>query len=361
MAVATSNARVSLGGIEVDDPGTWDELASGLGGQHLQAWAWGELKSHFGWQPLRLISADRHAAAQLLFRSMAGLAAAYVPRGPLYDGNRLDPGFLDELVRRARSRRAAFLRLEPAVAVDDLRAVELDTQLRAAGFRPTTRTLQLRSSVAVEIDRPLDELFRDFSKGHRADVKRGERNGVTVREGTSAADFELLEHMLLATQERKKFTYHNAEYYRNLWQAFGDAARLFVAQHNGQDVAAALVVGWHEFGSYLVAGSTGEALDLRAVHVLQWHAICWARERGVKTWDLGGMADARGAYELAATEGGHSDAELEAMRHAAEADPLDGVYRFKKGWGGHVVRTLPAYDRVFIPPAYWFWLRRLSG
>ena len=30
-------------------------------------------------------------------------------------------------------------------------------------------------------------------------------------------------------------------------------------------------------------------------------------------------------------------------------------YSFKKGWGGDVVRTLPAYDRVFIRPAYWFW------
>ena len=36
-------------------------------------------------------------------------------------------------------------------------------------------------------------------------------------------------------------------------------------------------------------------------------------------------------------------------------DPLDGVYRFKKGWGGQVVRTVPAFDRVFIRPAYWFW------
>jgi serine/alanine adding enzyme len=361
MAVATSTAHDSLSAIEVGQQSGWDELAAGLGAQHLQAWAWGELKNHFGWLPLRLATRDRHAAAQVLFRSLAGLSAAYVPRGPIFDTDHLDGDFLRDVIARARSRRAAFLRLEPAVAVDDPRAPALDAQLRAAGFKPTDKTLQLRSSVAVDIDRPADELFRDFSKGHRADVKRGERNRVTVREGTAAADFELLERMLLATQERKTFTYHNAEYYRTLWQTFGDAARLFVAQHDGKDVAAALVVGWHQFGSYLVAGSTGEALELRAVHVLQWHAIGWARERGVKTWDLGGMADARGAYELAAAEGGHSDVELDAMRGAAEADPLDGVYRFKKGWGGHVVRTMPAYDRVFISPVYWLWLRRLSS
>ncbi len=361
MAPAISDTRDGSAALEFDEPIAWDALAAGLGAQHLQAWAWGELKQHFGWQPVRLAATDRRAAAQVLYRPFAGLSAAYVPRGPIFDGEHLDGAFLDQLVRRARKHRAAFLRLEPAIAVTDPRAGTFDAQLRAAGFRPTTRTLQLRSSVALEIDRPLDDLFRDFSKGHRADVKRGERNGVTIREGTRPEDFELLEHMLLATQERKRFTYHGADYYRTLWQAFGDAARLLVAQHDGHDVAAALVVGWRQFGSYLVAGSTGEALELRAVHVLQWQAIQWARERGVRTWDLGGMADARGAYELALAAGDRSEAQLEQMRRAAEADPLDGVYRFKKGWGGHVVRTLPAYDRVFIKPAYWFWLRRLSG
>ena len=34
------------------------------------------------------------------------------------------------------------------------------------------------------------------------------------------------------------------------------------------------------------------------------------------------------------------------------------IRNFKKGFGGDVVRYLPAYDRVFIPPLYRLWLRR---
>ncbi len=360
MPVTSAPARTSLAATPIDDPVAWDNLAADLGAQHLQAWAWGELKQHFGWQPVRLAAAGRDAAAQVLVRRLAGLSATYVPRGPVFSGARLDPQFLRALVRAARDRRSAFLRLEPAVAVDDPRADEFDAQLRAAGFRPVTSTLQPRSSIALDLNMPLDDLFRDFSKGHRADVKRGQRNGVSIREA-GADDFELLERMLLATQERKTFEYHNAGYYRTLWRSFGDAAKLFVAQHDGRDVAAALVVGWHNYGSYLVAGSTGEALELRAVHVLQWHAISWAHARGVRTWDLGGMADARGEYELAAADGRHSQAELDELLAAAESDPRDGVYRFKKGWGGQVVRTLPAYDRVLLPPVYWLWQRRLAS
>ena len=64
---------------------------------------------------------------------------------------------------------------------------------------------------------------------------------------------------------------------------------------------------------------------------------------------------ARGRYELAAAAGSMPADELANIEADARRDPLDGVYRFKKGWGGYVVRTMPAFDRVFIAPAYWYW------
>jgi lipid II:glycine glycyltransferase (peptidoglycan interpeptide bridge formation enzyme) len=52
------------------------------------------------------------------------------------------------------------------------------------------------------------------------------------------------------------------------------------------------------------------------------------------------------------------EAERPGLEAELQADPLHGVYRFKKGWGGSVVRYLPAYDRVYLAPAYWLWKRR---
>jgi len=34
-------------------------------------------------------------------------------------------------------------------------------------------------------------------------------------------------------------------------------------------------------------------------------------------------------------------------------DGLWGVYRFKRGWGGRVVRTVGTWDRVYNPLIYW--------
>ena len=73
------------------------------------------------------------------------------------------------------------------------------------------------------------------------------------------------------------------------------------------------------------------------------------RKRGVASWDLWGIADARGrANYCVASAQEHASSELPRLEAAAQRDPVDGVYRFKKGWGGQVVRTMPAYDRVFI-------------
>jgi lipid II:glycine glycyltransferase (peptidoglycan interpeptide bridge formation enzyme) len=351
MTTATTGPAIdSSAVVSYSDAAAWDELVARRGGHPYQAWAWGELKSAFGWQPQRLATPEGSAALQLLVRPFRGLAVAYVPRGPVG----FDRELIDATIALARSRRAAFLRLEPNVLEDDPAAGRLAADLREAGFKPSQRTLQPRSSIRLDLGPSEDELFARFSKGHRADIRRAERDGVTVRVGSLDADPDVLQRMLAATRERKEFGFHSAAYWRRLLEKFGDAARLLVAEIDGEPVGASLVIAWGRHGIYLAAGSTRAGLDHRAAHLLQWHAIRWARERGASTWDLWGIADARGRHEIASAAGS-SAGELAALDAEARRDPLDGVFRFKKGWGGQVVRTVPAFDRVFIRPAYWFW------
>jgi lipid II:glycine glycyltransferase (peptidoglycan interpeptide bridge formation enzyme) len=293
-------------------------------------------------------------------RPFRGLSVAYVPRGPFpAAAGATDERLIDHAVDLARSRRAAFLRVEPDVLQTDEEASELDQLLKSKGFKTAERTLGQRSSIRLELAPSEQELFANFSKGHRADVRRAERVGVKVRVGRQESDVDLLHRMLVATTERKAFEYHTAAYYRTMWRFFGDAARLYLAEYNDQIVAASLVLAWGDTGLYLFAGSNRAGLDSRAGHLLQWHAIRWAKERGAKTWDLWGIADARGRMELARAAGvAHDSPEMARLETEAKRDPKDGLERFKKGWGGVVVRSVPAYDRVFIPPVYWLWTRR---
>lgn len=344
--------------IEQTDAKEWDALIGRIGGHPLQTWPWGALKERFGWRPVRIATDDGAAAAQVLFRPLAGLSVAYVPRGPALSGDDAsDDALLEGITRQARRARAAFVRFEPDVHLDTPQAELLRSLLDRHGYRAAGRTLQPRASLLLNLEPTPDELFAQFSKGHRADVRRAEREGVSVRAG-SARDAEVLHGLLRETQARKSFGIHSAAYYRVLMEAFGERACLLIAEHDGTAVAAALVLATADDGVYLAAGSNAAGLAHRAGHLVQWHAIQWARERGARRYDLWGIAEARAELEL---DTAGDPARTQALEERAKSDPLDGVYRFKKGWGAHAVRYVPAYDRVRFPPAYWLWQRRRGG
>jgi lipid II:glycine glycyltransferase (peptidoglycan interpeptide bridge formation enzyme) len=340
----------------------WDALVQNLGGQPMQAWAWGDLKERFGWRAYRLASSDGKSAAQLLVRRYRGLAVAYVPRGPVMAaGGTLDSVLLEELLGLARAQRAAFVRFEPDLADDDPRAQALEATLRAAKFRVSERSIQPRSTIRVDLNPPLERVRAAFSTGRKGRIRTAERDGVTVRVGDGPADVERLHQTLTATAQRKGgFGIHSLAYYRALVDAFGDDARIFLGERETEVVSAQLVLAYGTYGAYLVGSSTAAGLKYHAAHLVQWHAIRWARERGVRTWDLWGISDARGQLELAEKRAtALPKADLARLEESARRDPLDSLIGFKKGWGGEIVRHVPAYDRVFFRPAYWLWqLRR---
>ncbi len=347
--------------VEYTNAADWDALVRGNPRGHLlQSWAWGELKSEFGWRPLRLAIVDRtgtpRAGAQILLRRFMGLSVCYVPRGPFFAGEPGVDGALCAALRRiARSSRAAFLRLEPNVLEGDAEANCLHSWLQVAGFR-VADPLQPRTSIHLDLAPEPERLFAAFSKGHRADVRRAERTGVSVRSGAGAADLDSFYAIMEATSARADFGIHSRDYYRRAYERAGDAARLLIAADaSGADVAAFLVFASGREAQYMYSGATAAGLKSGANHLLQWAAIRWARERGCVLYDFWGVPDAA-AKLLVVT-----DAERESAEKELEGHPLYGAYRFKKGWGGRIVRYLPAYDQVYLAPAYWLWQKRRRG
>ena len=73
-------------------------------------------------------------------------------------------------------------------------------------------------------------------------------------------------------------------------------------------------------------------------YLLQWEAIRWAKQKGCKVYDMWGIPD-------------FPEGELEDQ-FMTRSDGLWGVYRFKRGFGGKIVRTVGAWDRVYRPMLY---------
>ncbi len=339
----------------------WGEVMAARPEAHLlQRPEWGEFKAKFDWQPQRLVVADASGplgGAQILWRSQWGLKVAYVPRGPVWSHDeRANTALLGALERVARRRHAVFLRLEPN-ALDDGSFDSRHSALLLAGYEPTA-PLQPEASIHLDLAPPTPELFAACSKGHRADVRRAERLGVTVRVGTTERDLDTFYAIMQATSARASFAIHSREYYAAAWHDFGgasdtSAAHLLLADLEGTTVAAFLIFGSGAEAQYMYSGASEAGLKSGANHALQWAAIQWARSRGCRRYDFWGIPSAFVDLETASDAG-----ERVRLETAAQATGMAGVYRFKKGWGGTVVRYVPAYDRVFLRPAYWLWKRR---
>lgn len=73
-------------------------------------------------------------------------------------------------------------------------------------------------------------------------------------------------------------------------------------------------------------------------YAVQWAAIQWAKEQGCSEYDLWGVPD-------------YPEEELEA-NFMERYDGLWGVYRFKRGFGGQLKRTVGTADRVYNQMVY---------
>jgi lipid II:glycine glycyltransferase (peptidoglycan interpeptide bridge formation enzyme) len=159
--------------------------------------------------------------------------------------------------------------------------------------------------------------------------------------------------IMQATGARAAFGIHSETYYRQAWEGMQPRSRLLLAGLAGEIVAAHMVFAGPQHGLYLYGGAVEAGLKAGANHLLQWAAIRWARQQGCTSYDFWGIPDALGEAAFASSED-----EQQALEAVAQNDPLIGVYRFKKGFGGQVVRLLPAYDQVYLPPLYTLWQRR---
>jgi len=324
---------------------TWDDLVERRTDGHvLQTSAWAALKSRFGWNAGRVAVLDENrivAGASVLFRQLPlGLATlAYAPKGPLVDWDNapLVSALFDGLDKLCRARRAFALKIEP-----DIEANTRHTTHGELGHRSSF--VQPRSTILIDLAQSEDEILAAMNQSTRRNIRLAARRGVVVREGT-ADDLPAFNSLMQITSERDGFGVHSTEYYRAAFELFVPRgwARLLVAEVHeaGIEPAPVAAIMAFAFGSkawYMYGASSNEHRERKPNHALQWEAMRWARSRGCATYDFWGIPD-------------EDETTLES-KFQDEDSGLWGVYRFKRGFGGRIVRYVGAFDRVYNPLLY---------
>jgi len=325
-------ARVARRLEEIDDASRWDEFVLARAEYSItHSFGWGELKGAFGWRPRRYILSEDgrpRAGAQILSRPVpvVGGELWYAPRGFLVDYG--DADLLRELtaalLEPAQKRGAVVLKIEPMARPDaDLSALE------ALGYVRRSRGVQPRHTLYLDLSRDEDDLLAGMDRRTRYNVKLAGRKGVVVRVGNTIDDLNVFYGLLEATIERKHFLVHNPAYYRKVLELFGPTSAVLVAEHQGEPLAAAFVLGFGKYAYYAHAASAATRRELKAANKVVWEAVRWAKGAGFEIFDFWGIP-----------------------RAPSPRNPLYGVYTFKKGFGGETVEFAPPYDLPFKPVKY---------
>ncbi len=148
----------------------------------------------------------------------------------------------------------------------------------------------------------------------------------------------MLYKMYAETSVRDGFVIRDEHYYMTVWKTFARQSMTnsqlpfavpLIAEVDSEPVAAIFLFIFAGRAYYVYGMSRNLHREKMPAYLLQWEAMKRAKQNGCAAYDLWG-----------------------APEIFDESDSMWGVYRFKEGLGGEVIRTLGAYD--FAPNKLWY-------
>jgi lipid II:glycine glycyltransferase (peptidoglycan interpeptide bridge formation enzyme) len=180
----------------------------------------------------------------------------------------------------------------------------------------------------------------------RYNIRLAEKKEIVVR---PSEDLEAFYRLMQVTGARDGFGVHSQEYFQQAFQLFYGQGMgvLLMAEYDGRPLAGLMAFARGSRAWYFYGASNDEERSRMPTYLLQWEAMRWAKAQGCQEYDLWGVPDA-------------DEGELEA-NFSSRSDGLWGVYRFKRGFGGQLLRSAGAWDRPYLPfvyPLYRWWSGR---
>lgn len=352
----------------------WDKLIARLNYSHfLQSAEWASVKRAYNWIPIPLVwiaNGDTYrmkqfadsivgahgspcAAAMVLKRTMPlfgrylRTSILYVPKGPMlmdWGNNDLISTVLTDLAEYSRQSGALFMKIDPDVIIGSGEPGETSAKsnpqtdsilklFQDHKWQISEEQIQYKNTVSIDLDPTEDELLSQMKQKTRYNIRLARRKGVTIRDA-DRADFEALYYMYAETSLRDGFAIREKEYYFTLWGTFLDRGKgeALIAEVDGIAVAAVVILRFDRKAWYFQGMSTLNHRKKMPNYLLQWEAMKRAKNAGCRVYDMWGAPDV-----------------------FTENDPLWNVYRFKKGFGGEVIRHIGAWDYTAHPNLFWIY------
>ncbi|WP_433891236.1 lipid II:glycine glycyltransferase FemX [Streptomyces sp. CA-111067] len=362
----------------------------------LQTPGWGGVKTEWRSESLGWFDGRRLVGAGLVLHRpvprFERFTLAYLPQGPDIDWTGEIARWLDPLAAHLKAAGAFAIRLGPPVRTNSWSAAQVKEgiadpgagrltdlpdqhpdpvgarvtgRLRDAGWLPQSPengfgagqpqfTYELPLAGRTE-----DDVLGGMNQLWRRNIKKAAKEGVEVTvvggggagvasastTGAGAAigdDLKAFHDLYVHTAERDRFTPRPPHYFTTMFAAMSaeDPGRisLYLARHQGDLVAATIMVRVGAHAWYLYGASSTEKREVRGSNACQWAMIRDALAAGCDVYDLRGITPTLDAD-----------------------DPHVGLIQFKVGTGGRAVRYAGEWDlplRSSIYRAFALYMRR---
>lgn len=265
---------------------------------------------------------------------LLGRSYFYIPYGPVTKD--FSDDFLiyirQELKRIAKTENAVFVRLDftpfvPGSTLSRFFTKSLLCTYHSAYFQP-------RAEWFLALKKPEEKIFSEMDKKTRYSIQLADKREVVVDIITEDFEkyFEDFYELMLGTAERNKFGLHEKDYYKNVFQSLSKAnSYLAIARYGDKVLAMDMVIVFEKIASYVFGGSSDEERGRLPTYLVQWKAICYAKQLGCDYFNFGGIATGNKIYK-----------------------GWEGLTAFKKKFGGQKIVHSDFFDIVVNP--FWYWL-----
>lgn len=295
-------------------------------GAFLQDPDWGDFQASLGRDVLRFGVNDGGQPVgymQTIRTRALNKKYLFAPYGPLFaeslDENRQDNAFavLSEGIRHLQPG-TAFIRVEPGNA--QRHVIDSGRFLKSIDLNP-------HRTVVLDLNRSEDELSAAMKPKTRYNIKIAERDGVEVRVLSELPVDASGSDPLRASALRAGIRTYSRGYFNALLKFFSDSerhiqARCYAAYHDGDILAAVIIIFYGTTATYLFGGASGIKRQMMPNYLIHWQAIRDAKAMGCSRYDFWGVE----------TDPKH---------------PWYGFSTFKLGFGGRLESRPGTYDFVY--------------
>ncbi|MBR0423992.1 peptidoglycan bridge formation glycyltransferase FemA/FemB family protein [Candidatus Saccharibacteria bacterium] len=282
-------------------------------------------------------SGEIKAATMLVAKpTFLGKSTFIAPGGPLLDleDQPLTEYFMRSLKKYIKSHNGYLLQISPYYETRELdrHGDPIENgfnhqgsikNLKNLGFIEQKDPSQPKYMYALDLDgKTPDELMADFKSNTRGHIRKAEKMGVRVRE-LKREELNIFKQITESTSIRREFEDKPLSYYEQMYDLFvpRKEAMFLLAEANNLLLSVAMFMLYGSEVVYLFSGSDEEYMkDYNAQYELQWYMIRYAAEHGYKRYNFYGI-------------------------HGLPREgQTDGVYEFKKGFGGQVLEYIGTWE-----------------